>query len=44
MIAGLVNDTSTRSLSGIAGIANVPALGALLGRTKKEKDQGEDLV
>lgn len=44
VIAGLVNDTSTRSLSGIAGIANVPALGALLGRTKKEKDQGEILL
>jgi general secretion pathway protein D len=44
VIAGLVNDTSTRSLSGLAGVANVPALGALLSRTKREKDQGEILL
>ena len=44
VIAGLVNDTSTRSFSGMAGVANVPVLGSLLGRTKKEKDQAEILL
>jgi type II secretory pathway component GspD/PulD (secretin) len=44
VIAGLVNDTAATSLSGLAGVINIPALGPLLGRTKKDKDQGEILL
>jgi type II secretory pathway component GspD/PulD (secretin) len=44
IISGLVNDTAATSLGGLAGVINIPALGPLLGRTKRDKDQGEILL
>jgi type II secretory pathway component GspD/PulD (secretin) len=44
IIAGLVNDTDSIVRSGLAGILNIPVLGAAFGRTTKERDKGEILL
>ena len=44
VIAGLVNDTETRALSGLAGLINIPVLNQIIGKSTKENDQNEILV
>jgi len=44
VIAGLVNNTETLSVSGMAGITSVPILGTILSRTTKDREQGEILL
>ena len=44
VVAGLVNNTQATSLSGLAGVVSIPGLGPLLGRTTRDKDQGEVLL
>ncbi|BDC50116.1 hypothetical protein F183_A24320 [Bryobacterales bacterium F-183] len=44
VVAGLMTDNETRTLSGIAGLANVPILGPLLSRNGKDRDQSSALV
>jgi general secretion pathway protein D len=44
VVAGLLNDTEARSVSGLAGTIGIPVLGPLLGRTTTDKDKGEILL
>jgi type II secretory pathway component GspD/PulD (secretin) len=44
VIAGLMNNTQARTISGLAGTIGIPVLGPLLGRTTTDKDQGEILL
>jgi type II secretory pathway component GspD/PulD (secretin) len=44
VVAGLVNNTEARVISGLAGTIAVPVLGPLLGRSTTDKDQGEVLL
>ena len=44
VIAGLMNNTHARTISGLAGTIGIPVLGPLLGRTTTDRDQGEVLL
>lgn len=44
VVAGLLTDNETRTLSGIAGLANVPILGPILSRNGKDHDEATALV
>jgi hypothetical protein len=44
VVAGLVNDTEARALSGFAGTLGIPVLGSVLGRTTNTRDKGEVLL
>jgi Flp pilus assembly secretin CpaC len=44
VVAGLLNDTEARTISGLAGTIGIPVLGPLLGRTTTDRDEGEILL
>jgi general secretion pathway protein D len=44
VVAGLVTDNETRTLSGIAGLATVPILGQVFSRNGKDQDESTSLV
>ncbi len=44
VVAGMMSDTEARTISGIAGISNLPAIGSLLRRNDKENDKEEVLI
>lgn len=44
VVAGLVNNTEARTISGLAGAISIPVLGPLLGSTTTDRDQGEVLL
>jgi general secretion pathway protein D len=44
VVAGLVNNTQARSITGLAGTITIPVLGTLLGRTTTTRDEGEILL
>ena len=44
VVAGLVSHNDTRTLSGIAGLADIPVLGPLLSRNGREQDASDVLV
>jgi general secretion pathway protein D len=44
VVAGLMNNTTTTTLAGLAGLANLPGIGLAFGRTTKDREQGDILL
>ncbi len=44
ILAGLINDRETTSLSGLPGIANIPIIGRIFGRTQKEATETDIIM
>jgi type II secretory pathway component HofQ len=44
MIAGLMNNTQARVVSGLAGIVNIPIANSILSRNSRDQDKGEVLL
>jgi general secretion pathway protein D len=44
LIGGLMEETRTKSVSGVAGLANIPLLGWLFKTENKEKDRGHIVI
>jgi general secretion pathway protein D len=44
MIAGLMNNTQARVISGLAGIVNIPIANSILSRNSRDQDKGEVLL
>ncbi len=44
ILAGLINDRETTSLSGLPGIANIPLIGRIFGRTQKEATETDIIM
>jgi general secretion pathway protein D len=44
VIAGLMNNTQARVVSGLAGLTHIPIANSILGRNSRDRDQGEVLL
>jgi hypothetical protein len=44
IIGGLVTDSTSTTLSGLAGVSSIPIIGTVLGRTSKTREQNETML
>jgi general secretion pathway protein D len=44
VIAGMMSSSEARSISGLAGLSQIPGLGALIRRTEKSRDSSEVII